>query len=83
VNAFTVAATALLCGYLPLGYVVARRRPIDGLLALELTGTIGVLVLLCFAEGFHRSFVDTVAIMAALVSWMGGMVFARFLGRWM
>ena len=82
-NAFTVAATALLCGYLPLGYVVARRRPIDGLLALELTGTIGVLVLLCFAEGFHRSFVDTVAIMAALVSWMGGMVFARFLGRWM
>jgi multisubunit Na+/H+ antiporter MnhF subunit len=83
VNAFTVAATALLCGYLPLGYVVARRRPIDGLLALELTGTIGVLVLLCFAEGFHRSFVDTVAIMAALVSWLGGMVFARFLGRWM
>jgi multisubunit Na+/H+ antiporter MnhF subunit len=83
VNAFSVAATALLCGYLPLGYVVARRRPIDGLLALELTGTIGVLVLLCFAEGFHRSFVDTVAIMAALVSWMGGMVFARFLGRWM
>jgi multisubunit Na+/H+ antiporter MnhF subunit len=83
VNAFTVAATALLCGYLPLGYVVARRRPIDGLLALELSGTIGVLVLLCFAEGFHRSFVDTVAIMAALVSWMGGMVFARFLGRWM
>lgn len=82
-NAFTVAATALLCGYLPLGWVVARRRPIDGLLALELTGTIGVLVLLCFAEGFHRSFVDTVAIMAALVSWMGGMVFARFLGRWM
>jgi multisubunit Na+/H+ antiporter MnhF subunit len=83
VNAFTVAATALLCGYLPLGWVAARRRPIDGLLALELTGTIGVLVLLCFAEGFHRSFVDTVAIVAALVSWMGGMVFARFLGRWM
>jgi multisubunit Na+/H+ antiporter MnhF subunit len=83
VNAFTVAATALLCGYLPLGWVVARRRPIDGLLALELTGTIGVLVLICFAEGFHRSFFETVAIMAALVSWMGGMVFARFLGRWM
>ena len=82
-NAFLVAATALLCAYVPLGWVAARRRPIDGLLAVQLTGTIGTVVLLCFAEGFHRSFVDTVAIMSALVSWMGGMVFARFLGRWM
>jgi multisubunit Na+/H+ antiporter MnhF subunit len=82
-NAFEVAATALLAGYVPLLWVVARRRPIDGLVALELGGAIGVLVLLCFAEGFHRSFEYGVAVVAAMLSWIGGLVIARFLGRWL
>jgi multisubunit Na+/H+ antiporter MnhF subunit len=82
-NAFEVAATALLAGYVPLLWVVARRRPIDGLVALELGGAIGVLVLLCFAEGFHRSFEYGVAVIAAMLSWIGGLVIARFLGRWL
>jgi multisubunit Na+/H+ antiporter MnhF subunit len=42
-----------------------------------------VLVLLCLAEGFHRSFEYAVAIVAAVMSWLGGLVFARFLGRWL
>jgi multicomponent Na+:H+ antiporter subunit F len=83
VNAFTVAATALLLGYLPLGYVILRRRPLDGVVALQLAGTIAVLVLLCFAEGFHRSFEYSLAVVAAVTSWIGTLVFARFLGRWL
>jgi multisubunit Na+/H+ antiporter MnhF subunit len=83
VNAFTIAATALLLGYLPLGWVAVRRRPIDGLVALELGGSIAVLVLLCLAAGFHRSFEYSVAVVAAVVTWIGGLVFARFLGRWL
>jgi multisubunit Na+/H+ antiporter MnhF subunit len=83
VNAFTLAAAVLACGFVPLGYVAVRYRPIDGLVALELAGTIVVLVLLCLAEGFHRSFEYAVAIVAAVMSWLGGLVFARFLGRWL
>ncbi len=82
-NAFELAATALLAAYVPLGWVAFRRRPIDGLLALELGGTLAVLVLLCFAEGFHRSFEYGLAVVAAVLSWTGGLVFARFLGRWL
>ena len=82
-NAFETAATALLCGYVPLGYVALRRRPIDGLVALELGGALAVLVLLCFAEGFHRSFEYGLAIVAAVLTWVGGLVFARFFGRWL
>jgi multisubunit Na+/H+ antiporter MnhF subunit len=82
-NAFTVAATALLVGFLPLGAVAARRRPVDGLVALELAGVLLVLILLCLAEGFHRSFEYGVAIVAAVMVWIGGLVFARFLGRWL
>ena len=82
-NAFTVAATVLAAGFVPLGWVAARRRPIDGLVALELAGTLTMLALLCLAEGFHRSFEYSVAIVAAVLAWAGGLVFARFLGRWL
>ena len=82
-NAFTVAAVALVAGWIPLGYVMLRRRALDGLIALELAGTIAVLVLLCLAEGFHRSFEYGVAVIAAVLSWLSGMVFTRLLGRWL
>lgn len=82
-NAFEIAATALLCGYFPLGYVAVARRAIDGLVALELGGTLATLSILCFAEGFHRSFEYAVAVVAAVLSWAGGLVFARFIGRWL
>lgn len=81
-NAFLIAATALLVGLVPLGAVAVVRRPIDGVVALEAAGAILVLVLLCFAEGFHRSTYGDVAVIAALMTWIGGLVFARFLGRW-
>jgi multisubunit Na+/H+ antiporter MnhF subunit len=42
-----------------------------------------VLVLLCFAVGFDRSFEFGVAIVAAVLVWTGGLVCARFLGRWL
>jgi multisubunit Na+/H+ antiporter MnhF subunit len=83
VNAFLVAATVLLAGLLPLGFFTVRRRPIDGLVALELGGAIVVLALLCLAEGFQRSSYYTVPVVAAFTTWTGGLVFARFLGRWL
>jgi multisubunit Na+/H+ antiporter MnhF subunit len=83
VNAFVWAATILLLGYLPLLWIAMRRRPIDGLLALEMGSIMLVLVLLCLAEGFHRSFEYGVAIVASIVTTIGGLVFARFFGRWM
>lgn len=82
-NAFTLAATVLLVGYAPLGWVALRHRPIDGVVALELGGGLAVLILLCLAEGFHRSFEYTLPIVAAVMSWIGSLVFVRFLGRWL
>lgn len=82
-NAFVIAGLALLFGWIPLLVVAMRTRAIDGLVALEVAGTVAVLVLLCFAEGFHRSFEYGVAVVAAVMSWLSGLVFARFLGRWL
>jgi multisubunit Na+/H+ antiporter MnhF subunit len=83
VNAFTWAAAVLLLGYLPLGWVALRRDAIDGVVALQVGGGLGVLILLCFAEGFHRSFEYSLGVVGALMSWIGGLVFVRFLGRWL
>lgn len=82
-NAFAIAGTVLLAGFAPLLWCAYMRRAIDGLVALELTGTLTVLTLLCFAEGFHRPFEYGVAVIAAITAWAGGLVFARFLGRWL
>jgi multisubunit Na+/H+ antiporter MnhF subunit len=81
VNAFLIAATALLAMLVLPGVVVASARPIDALVALQLFGTTITLVLLCLAEGFHRSVYFNVPLVCALTVWVGGLIYARFVGR--
>ena len=80
-NAFLIAATALLAMLALPGIVILRARPIDAIVALELAGTTITLVLLCLAEGFHRSVYFNVPLVAALATWVGGLVVVRFVGR--
>jgi multisubunit Na+/H+ antiporter MnhF subunit len=81
VNAFLTAATVLLVGFVPVGVVCLRGRPIDAVVALELGGALATTILLCLAEGFHRSVYFDVPIACAVLTWVSGLVFARFLGR--
>ena len=81
-NAFVLAATVLLAGLGPLLVVAAIRAPIDGLVALETAGAVTVLALLCLSVGLSESIYFTVAVIAAVASWIGGLIFARFFGRW-
>jgi multicomponent Na+:H+ antiporter subunit F len=54
----------------------------DGLVALNLAGTIVTLVLLLLAEGTHRQPFFDLAVVSAVLSFAGGLAFARFLERW-
>jgi multisubunit Na+/H+ antiporter MnhF subunit len=83
VNAFTIAALALLAGFVPLTVVCLREREIDGVVALQLCGAQTTLILLCLSEGFHRSSYFTVPVVCAVTTWIGGLVFARFFGRFL
>jgi multicomponent Na+:H+ antiporter subunit F len=76
------AAIALLLGLLPIGAVIVRRPPIEGLVALELAGVLNTLVLLLLAEGFNRPGFMDLALVLALLSLAGGLVFARMYERW-
>lgn len=82
-NAFTIAALALLAGYVPLGVVLLRAREVDGVVALELGGVLATLDLMCLGEGFHRGVYFDVPVICAAVTWIGGLVFARFIGRYL
>jgi multisubunit Na+/H+ antiporter MnhF subunit len=81
VNAWLVAATALGAGLLPLALVAWRAAPIEGVIALQLGGTTTALALLCLGEGFHQTTYFNVGLLAAVLTWLSSLVFARFLGE--
>src|SRR3954470_6908157 len=55
VTAFMWAAFGLLACFVPIVLVVLLGREIDGVVALELGGTIATLLLLCLAQAFGRT----------------------------
>jgi multicomponent Na+:H+ antiporter subunit F len=81
VNAWLIAATALLGGLVPCGIVIVRARPFDALAALELAGAVTTLALLCLAQGFHRSSYFVLPLVLAVLSLGGNLVYVRFLRR--
>jgi len=84
VNVWLVAATVLLVGLIPCGWVLLRGQLLDALVALQLTSTLATVVLVLLAEGFHRSSYFTVPLLLAALSFVGALVFVRFLGeRWL
>ena len=63
------------------GIVMLRARMMDAVAALELASTTLTLALLCLCEGFHRSVYFNVPIVAAGATWVGNLIFVRFVGR--
>ncbi len=82
-NAWLIAAAALVFGLVPCLLVCARGRTMDRLAALELAGTVTVLLVVLLAEGLKRPFLYELALALALLSFPAGLVFARFLERWL
>jgi multicomponent Na+:H+ antiporter subunit F len=81
-NEWLLGAVVLFVGLVPCGIVCALRSPLDGLVALELAGVIDTTILVLLSEGFHRQpFVD-LAVVSAVLSFAGALVFARILERW-
>lgn len=81
-NAWLWAAMALMVtGLLPALVVSLRGEQVERLVGLEVGGVVTSLVLLLLAQGYARSSYVDVALLLALLSFAGSMVFARFLGR--
>src|SRR5205085_10972550 len=82
-NAWLVAATALLLCLVPLGLVLVRAGTIDRLVALQVATAVDALAFVCLAQGFDRTVYSDAALVLALLSIAGSLAFARFLERWL
>jgi multicomponent Na+:H+ antiporter subunit F len=83
VNAWLVAAVALLAGLVACAVVCFRGAPMERLVGLELAGNVNTLILLILAEAYHQAIFFDLAVVLALLSFAGGLVFTRFLERWL
>jgi multisubunit Na+/H+ antiporter MnhF subunit len=81
-NGWVLAAIVLVLGGLvPCLLVPLRGSAMEGLVALELGGVISTLVFLLLAEGFQRQpFVD-LALVLAVLSFVGSLAFVRYMER--
>jgi multicomponent Na+:H+ antiporter subunit F len=73
----------LLAGIGPLILFSLRASPADGLVALNVGGSIATLVLLLVAEGTRREPFFDLAVVSAVLSFAGSLAYARFLERWL
>lgn len=82
-TAYFVATTALIVCLGPLIIFATRASPADGLVALNLGGTIATLAFLLFAEATERQPFFDLAVVSAVLSIAGGLAYSRFLERWL
>ena len=82
-TAYFAAAAVLVTGLAPLMVFSVRASPPDGLVALNLGGTIATLGLMLLAEATERQPFFDLALVSAVLSFAGGLAYARFLERWL
>jgi multicomponent Na+:H+ antiporter subunit F len=83
VISFVIAAIAMLVAVIPCGIVVVRGKIMDAVVAYEAVSSVVLMVLVLLAEGFRRSGEFELPVLLALLLFGSGLVFVRFLERWL
>lgn len=78
---WVTSACVLIGGVVLCGVAAWRRDTFEALVALELAGSLTTLVLVCLVVAFQRAVYGDVPIIAAVLNWIGSLVFVRFLDR--
>jgi multicomponent Na+:H+ antiporter subunit F len=82
-NGFIIAAVAMLVAIVPCGIVIWRGELMAAVVAYEAISSIVVLVLVLLAEGFRRPAEFELPVLLAVLLFGSGLVFVRFLERWL
>jgi multisubunit Na+/H+ antiporter MnhF subunit len=78
VNGWLWAATVLVCALLPLVWICVRVPAPEGIVAMEAAGVDATLALLLIAEGTGRQPFADLALVLAVVSFVGAIAYLRF-----
>ena len=81
-NPWFLAALALLPGFIICGIVIWRATMVDTSIALNLAGVLATLEFVLLAEGIHNTAFYELALVLAVLTPIGSLVFLRFLERW-
>lgn len=82
-NPWLITAVVMLGGVASCAYTCFRGTAPERLVGLEAAGTFATITLMLLAEGFGRAPFLDLALALALLTFGGGLVFARFFERWM
>ena len=82
-NVWLIAAIATLWALVPCGIVCFRGDAVNRLIGLQTATVIVNLALMLLAQAFQQPIFHDIAVVMAIMSFGGGLVFARFLERWL
>lgn len=82
-NAWLIAAAALILALFPLLWLAWRRPPMGAVVAFELAAILVIEILIMLAEGLQRSPFYELGMVLALLAFAGGLVYVRFFERWL
>ncbi|ATB29671.1 monovalent cation/H+ antiporter complex subunit F [Melittangium boletus] len=80
-TAWEWAASGLLVALMPCGVLCVRARTMDRLVGLQLATTLTTLLLLVLARVYQRAIYFDIALVLAVLSFPGGLLFVRLLER--
>jgi multisubunit Na+/H+ antiporter MnhF subunit len=80
-NIWLVAAAGVSAALIPCADMCLRGKPERRLVGLEMASLIVTIALVLFTVGFGRTPFMDLPLALALMSFGGGLVFARFLGK--
>ena len=79
--AFVAAAIVLILCLVALTSVALWAEAADGLPALQLGGAVTTMALVCLSVGLKSTAMTGVALISGVLTWAGGLVYARFMER--
>ena len=82
-NPWIAASVGLLVCLIPCGIAAFRGNSIERLVGLEMAGIVEVMLLVTLAQAMKQASFYDLALALALLAFGGGLVFARFLERWL
>lgn len=82
-NAWFVTALALTLTLVPVGIRCFAGDSVSRLIGLQMSSVVLSLLLLVLAEAFGRDTLVDLALTVAFLSFGAGLVFVRFLERWL
>ncbi|HVL54957.1 MAG TPA: MrpF/PhaF family protein [Burkholderiaceae bacterium] len=81
--AWLIAALGLIAALIACGFAMLRGRATDRLVALQLATTLAIQVPLLLGIAWREPSFGDIALVLALLSFAGTVVFAHFLERWL